>query len=478
MSIGGKVISSLRWMAVARFSGQVLSWVVTIFVIRILTPDDYGLMAMAMVAITLLALLNEMGMGSVLVQQQELDHRTVECIFGLLILINGALYTSLYLGAPLIAVFFEEPRLVEILRVIALQFIFMPFSVVANSMLSRRMDFRRMSFVDMWKIIAASITTLTLALNGYGIWALVFGNLLGALVDAVGATLAAKCWYRPRFRFSGMKQMIGFGGYVMASRILFFIYVRADIFIIGKLLGKDLLGLYSVAKDLASLPMEKVSGVLNMVGFSAFSRIQDDRDEVREKLLKAVRILSFFAFPMFAGISSISPEIVEVILGEKWLAAIVPLQLLSLIIPLRMVQNIIPPVLMSIGRPEVAVSNLVIACIIMAVSFLIGVQWGINGVSQAWLFGYPVFFVIMLKRSLPILGLTIAEYLKSMYGPAMVAGVMYFAVIVVRQTVTQSMFSGPVDLAVLVGTGALIYGTLMLLTQRQACNEMLILFRR
>ncbi|WP_336511698.1 oligosaccharide flippase family protein [Candidatus Accumulibacter phosphatis] len=118
-----------------------------------------------------------------------------------------------------------------------------------------------------------------------------------------------------------------------------FFYSQADMFVAGKLLGKEALGFYSVAMHLASLPVQKVSGILNQVAFPAFSKIQNDSATVKLHVLKSVRILSFLSFPVLWGISSIAPEIVQLLLGPKWEPAILPLQILPMIMPLRMISN-------------------------------------------------------------------------------------------------------------------------------------------
>ena len=391
---------------------------------RILAPADYGLLGMAMIPIGLMHMMDELGMGSALIQKQTLERYIVEQVFALLLVFNGSVYLLLYFSAPAIGVFFEEPQLIPILRVLGLQLPLMSLSVIPDSMLRRKMDFRRKSTVVLISTIGHGLTALGLAAAGFGVWALVLGNLLAVVIRVIGLNIAAADVYWPRFRLTGMHGVIGFGGFVTADRLLWYFYAQSDVFIIGKMMGKELLGFYAVAMQLATLPMQKIQGILNEVGFAAFSRIQDDKPRIADYYLKATSMLSVSVFPVFLGISSVAPEIVDILLTEKWAPAVVPLQLLSLIVPLRMISAISTPALLGVGRPDVGVVNLIIACVIMPAAFFIGAHWGLNGVALAWVVAYPILFLIMRYRTLPVLGVKLSRHLSVLRGPAVSAILM------------------------------------------------------
>lgn len=478
MVIGKKVVSSLSWLVITRFSAQLITWIVTILVIRLLTPEDYGLMAMAMISISLFSLLNEMGIGSVLVQKRNLDKETVEHAFGVLLIVNAVIYIFLLLIAPLLAGFFAEPRLTIMIEVLGLQFLLGSFSVVPASILRHHMDFQRKSLVDFCGMIAGSFSTLGFALAGKGVWSLVFGQLVSVFLTTVGVNFLVEQWYKPRFSLSGVRKIWKFCGLVTLNRILWFLYSQADTFIIGKLLGKELLGFYSVARDLASMPMDKIMGILNEVGFSAFSRIQHDRNLVNAHLCKAARILSFVAFPIFFGISSITPEVVQVFLGEKWQQCVLPMQVISVIIPLRMLANITTPALFGIGRPDISVYTLLSACVIMPVAFIIGVNWGITGVSLAWGLIFPLQFLIVLKLSFITLGIRIMDYLVGAKIPIIASTLMYLVIVLLRNFLSENFALAPTThILIFIVVGVVIYSGFTVVTQRVVLNEVLAFFR-
>src|SRR5699024_11814178 len=283
------------------------------------------------------ALFREMGLYSAMVQSRDLKQRHIEQAFGILIIINTGLYLLMFVTAPVFADFFDDARLVGIIRVLGLQFPLVSIGVVQSAMLSRSMKFKHVSLVNFVVTLGNGFTTLGFALSGAGVWALVYGSLAGSLIRSIGLVVAARHWCRPRFSREGMADMLRFGSFVTISRMLWYIYNQADVFIIGKVLGNEILGFYSIGRQLASLPMKKVAAMLNQVGLAAYSSIQQDMHAVRSHYLKVIRILSFLSFPVFWGISCIYPDFVPIVLGDRWGQAIIPLQLLSLIMPIRMI---------------------------------------------------------------------------------------------------------------------------------------------
>lgn len=477
MEIGKQVISSLKWVTTAKFIGQIFTWAITIYVIRLLEPADYGLLALAVAVMGLIELVNEMGLGAAIVQNKDLDRATIEKIYGFLLLINSFLYMLLFLAAPYIAAFFTEPALTSVLRVVGIQLLLSSFIVIPDGLLTRDMKFKYIAIIGFFSSITASVATLTFALLDFGVWALVWGNLGGFIVGGIALNAVVKEWYIPNFSISGIRKVLGFGGLVTTDRMLWFLYSEFDIFVIGKFLGKDLLGIYAVAKQLASIPMVKISQVLTDIAFAAFSRIQDDAEKVSRHFLKSVRLMSFIAFPVFFGIASVATEIVDIFLGEKWKLVSIPLQLLSLVLPLRMLQSIVPSALMGLGRPDINVKNQSIACVIMPVGILIGLNWGLTGVCLAWVFVYPMYFVIMLLRSLPTLGVKFVDYLNAIRDPLLCSILMFAAVYFMRVFLDAYSVSMIVQMVILVTTGAIAYLLMTLLIQRQIFQEVRDLVR-
>lgn len=475
--LGSRAASALRWAASATLISQLATWAMTIIVIRILTPDDYGLMAIGMVFVSFLMLVNELGMGAVLVQKRELDEKTRTSVFTLTLILNGTFGAATLLGAPLIAQFFEEPRLAAILRALSVLFVIYAFEIVPVAHLERELDFRRKSLINLFANVSGGVVTLGSALAGLGVWSLVAGTVWIGLVRTVGFNFVAPYIAMPRLHVKALRESLHFGGLVTLERALWFFYSQIDVFIVGKVLGKTLLGYYSVAMNLASLIMHKSGGVLYEVAFPTFSRVQEERERTLAYFLKAVRVMSFFAFPMFFGISAVGYELVEVLLGEQWEPAAILLVVLSLIMPLRMISNLFPPVLQGLGRPDVSVGNLGVAIVLMPAAFFLGTRWGVVGVAFAWLIAFPLTFVVMFVRSRAVLGVRTREMLSAMLVPALVSAVMYAAVVAVRSVLPVD-WPGIVRLATLIAAGGFVYCAILWFRYRALWGEVLALVRR
>ena len=196
MTLRSQVLSGFRWTATVRLLSQMITWAITLVVIRLLTPTDYGLLAMATVFIAFLSMFSEFGLGPAVVQKRDVDDELLRRVFGLVLVIHVSLTGMLVLGAPLIASFYAEPRVVPVVQVLALQFIIAAFSVVPDAQLQRRMEFRNRSLLDLSGAMVGSATTLTMAFMGAGVWALVTGSLLGALWRTIGIN-----WLSPFVRW-------------------------------------------------------------------------------------------------------------------------------------------------------------------------------------------------------------------------------------------------------------------------------------
>lgn len=475
--IPSRVMTALRWTASLRFAGQFFSWFVTLIVIRILSPEDYGLLAMGTVITSLLTLLNTLGTGAVLVQKPNLAEETRRKVFGVVIVVNLAYFVGLQLAAPVVAAFYGEPSVEPVLRALALQFLLLIFEALPLAKLERAIEFKRMSIVDLVTLIVGSVTTLTMALLGFGVWALVIGNLVTISTKMIGLNLITRCLVRPSFDWSGMAKDFRFGIFVCLDRALGFVFMESDKFIGGRLLGAQALGYYAVASHIASLPIQKLAGLINSVAFPAFSRAHESLSEVAPYLQKAMRMMAIVAFPVFWGIASVSHELIEVVLGEKWLPAAPLIQVLALVMPVRMIGNILSPMLWGVGRPDVSATNFLIAAVVMAAAFVVGVRFGPIGLAYAWTSVYPVVFLVTLFRASKVVGARVSLLVQQIVPAVLCAGAMAVAVALCRDLLPEDM-PALARLPVLVPFGAAVYVAGLAAAFRSDMLELVGLLRR
>lgn len=477
MYLRSQALSGFRWLASVKLASQLITWAITLVVIRLLTPADYGLLAMATVFVSFLAMFSELGLGAAVVQKADLDERLLRRVFGVVLIIHFSLAVLLALTAPLIAAFYDEPRVIPVVRVLSLQFVLAAFAVIPDAQLLRRMEFRNRSLLDLSGAIVGSFTTLAMALDGAGVWALVAGSMLSQFWKTIGINKLSPFLHWPDVSLNEMRSLLRFGGHITAAQVSWLFFSQVDILICAKLLGNEVLGFYSVAMHLSSLPSQKISGLVNQVAFPTFSRMQSDPHKVGANMLLGARFLSFFAIPVLWGMSSVASEIVEVVLGAKWVPSVIPMQVIALVIPLRMVGNFLQTAIQGIGRSDIVLRNAIYSSMIAPPVFFIGANWGgMLGLSLAWLVVSPVASLQGMTRALPGLGLRFGQLARAMM-PAVGAGlVMYGAV-----TLTRHMFGvgegGALRLCALVGVGALAYCAVSFGLNRKGTNEVLEMIR-
>jgi len=466
-----QVMSSLRWTASAKLVGQLVSWAITLLVIRLLVPADYGLMALANVVIGLVAIVAEMGFGASLVQTANVERSRVAQIFGVALIIHAGICAFLFAIAPLLGRYFDEPRLVPVVQVLAFQFVIVAAGLVPNAMLRRELRYKALSMIEITSGAGGNLLTLVLAWMGYGVWSLVLGGLAAAIARTVLQHAALHERVMPSFSLRGASSFVSFGASVTVTRLLWYAFLQTDIVIAGKLLGKDAVGLYSVAVHLASLPMQRAASVVNDVAFSAFARIQHDRNAVGVNVRLAVRQMALFAFPTLWGLACVAPDLVHLVMGDAWLPAVVPLQIVALAVPLRMTGTIVSTATMSVGRVDIAMWTTLIGTVLAPPLFFIGSRHGIIGLSVVWAAITPIMLIINLYRALPNLGLAPLDVFAEMARPALAASTM--AAIVLAVPIGLAGLHAAPRLAVEIAAGVLVYVAMTLLVNRAQAVEAL-----
>lgn len=454
MSIERQAAAGLKWNSIAKLLGQAVSWVVTLAVFRLLSPDDYGLLALSTVLLSIVGSVAELGLGSSLVQAATIERRDLARIGGALAVLNAGSALVVALGAPLFADALGDERLTAVLRWLSLQFVLSAFEAVPYSLAYRSMDYKRLAMVELATTLVSAVTTLLLALSGAGVWALVFGTLTGALArTSLYVWVSGFVW--PSFDLRGIGPHVRFGGTVTLTKLLWQVTAQADILIAGRLFAHEVVGLYSVSMHLATLPMSKVMSVINQVAFPAVARLQDQPPRLRQRMLDGLRLLALAAVPAMWGVSSVAAEFVDVVLGDNWHPAILALQLVSFATPLRMLQMVLATALMGVGRTDLELRNTTIGAIVLPIAFLVGARFGLIGLASSWLLAVPVLLALNLPRTLPALGLSFADLASAVRVPVLAGAAMYVAV-----TAMRGLLGDAEELArlpVLIAVGVIVY---------------------
>lgn len=476
-SLGNEVRNAVIWRSGSQILAQLVQWAATFLVIRILDPHDYGLFAMTGVILVFLNMLNGYGLASGLIRQAEIGTRDVRQLFGMLLLLNGALAAAqCLLLAPLAAAYYHQPLVAQMLRVQSLMYLATPFIALPYALLSRTLDFKRQARVNVLASIASAGAALGGALAGLGVWTLVLAPLVLFAVRAVGMTIAARSLLWPSFDFRGAGKLGRYGGVMAIGQLFWFAQSQADVLIAGRHCSLHALGIYTESLFLTQIFVSKFVPPLNEVAFSAYARLQHDPAAIGAAFARSVRVIMLAALPFYFGLAATAEPLVLTVLDQKWREAVPVVRLLALAMPFMTLQVLLQPACDARGRPGIGVGNGAIGAVVLAAGFLIGVGFGITGIAMAWIAAYPVYLGISLWRSLPVIGATPRQVADAI-APAMLAALAMALCVVLVDDALPPLAPLP-RLLILVVTGAIVYGGWLLLFARHVVRELIAVVRK
>jgi O-antigen/teichoic acid export membrane protein len=449
-----RLIESLAWQSGSALVAQCISWLATLVVIRLLSPEDYGLVALGGIVFTLMLQGFDFGIGPALVQARELSREDVRPAQSL-ILVLGLGSGLLVMGSsPILANLYDEPRIMDLSIVLGLTVPIVALSVVPQSIAVRELRFDLKARADLVTALCSSGTTLLLAHRGAGPWALIGGIIATHLSRAVVYPLLGGARIRPSLSLAPAQRFVQFGRLLSLDRLLWFVFTNVDLLIVGKLLGESALGVYVVTLTLCSLPLDKLSPLFTQVALPVFSRVQDEPLLIRSAAVAGIRYAFLVFVPIAWGAALVAPEGLPLLLGEQWKGAVLPFQLICAVLPLRSLGALMSPVLIGTGLIRTNVENLAITCVVMGASFLVGARHGLEGMAFAWLLGFPLVSALTFSRSLRALQISPRKVLDGVRS-AIAAGL---ALVLAAAAVRSALSGAPLfSLAGSVLAGAAAY---------------------
>lgn len=454
-SLFAQARSAVIWRSGAQIVGQMITWAATFLVIRILNPHDYGLFAMTQVVLSLLNMLNGAGLASGLIQKPDADERTIRQLYGMLITLNFSLGALQFAIAPLVAAYFRQPIVADLLRVQSFLYFTTPFVAFPYALLARAIDFKHQAKVYLLSSVTGAIAALAGAYAGLGVWTLILAPAVLFSTRAIGMTQAAGHHYRPLFDFRGAGDLAKFGGLMAAGQLFWVLQSQADVFIAGRVLIPATLGLYTTGLFLTQILVSKFVPAINDVAFSIYARMQDDRAAVADGFARSSRLVMLVAMPFYVGLAVTAVPLVTTVLGPKWVAAAPLVRLLAIAMPAMTMQVLFSPACSAMGRPGINVHTGAIGAVILPIAFAIGLRWGVTGLAASWSFAYALYLVITAWRVLPVLGLSGLKLARAIL-PTLVASLAMGGVVLALDHLLPAMLV-QLRLVLLVGAGGLAY---------------------
>ncbi len=478
MNLQRTIVSAIGWSVGIKLAFQIVNWGMTLVVIRMLSPDDYGLVAESQIFVNYLLGFGLLGLGDALVQQNDTPKAVVARVFGVLLLASAGLTALLALAAYPIADWYDDPRLVPLIQIVSFGFLFNSLTALPRAFLTKSLQVQSILIVDLSSGFIGAFMVVVLAYNGYGAWALVLGPLIAHVIGVLGfITLHREYYVWPRFDFVGLRPLFAFGIYRTLEYTVWITYISADVLIISRWLGPTALGVYAVALNFAAIPLNRIAPIVNSTAFPAFAMVRGRPAEAQFYALKALRMMATIAVPIFFGVYATAPEVVDIVFGPKWVEAKSVLGVLALAITFRAILIIFPNYLQGIGDSRAGFWCATTGAVIFPPAFVIGCQWGIEGVAYAWLLGYPVVFAINAFIASRRSGIDCGALIFAPVRP-MVAGVIMIAAVVAARLILPDGLPRIGYFGMLVVVGAATYCAVLLLLFRNLAMETLRLVYR
>jgi PST family polysaccharide transporter len=420
---------------------------------------------MAGLLLGIVALTTEFGLGVAIVALRDLRKEQIAQLHSVSIIIGALSLAVTAAAAQPVAAFFDSPRLVAVILALSTTFLISSLQVVPRGILRRNLEYRTLALVEGGQAIADVAATLLLAWLGFGYWALVLGNIVQKAFGSI-ALMVIKPWPLAVPRFREIEEALTFGWHMLMANLGYYTYSNADFLTIGKILGQAPLGAYNAAFTLSRMPAEKLTGIVLRVAPGIFSAVQKEPPKLRRYVRILTEGLSLLTFPALIGVGLVASEMVPVFLGDEWLGAIRPLQILSVGAALTSVSPIVPRVLNVIGDTRVLMRVNLVAAGVFLLGFFVGIRWGVSGVAVAWVVLQPTVVALpILLRVRKRIGLTLRAYAAAFW-PA-VSGCLAMAGLVLT---VKAYLIGQIDpgvlLAIEVAVGALAYCGVVLLFHR------------
>ena len=443
-SLKNKTQKGLAWSMIERFATQGVQFLFGIILARMLSPDDYGIIAMPLVFLAIAQCFIDSGFSGALIRKTNLTEDDLSTAFYFNIGVGVICYLILFFTSPLIADFYNTPILADLLKVTALATLFNPLCAVQQAILTKKIDFKTQAIVSLAGALVSGLVGLVMAYTGFGVWALVFQQVGGYVIRTI--LLWILCKWKPKRRWSweSFHYLWGFGSKMLASGLLETIYSNIYPIVIGKYFSANDLGNYTRAQQFSNLPSSNVTGVLQRVTFPVLSSIQNEDERLARNYRKILKLSAFLIFPLMLILSAVADPLIRVLLSDKWEGCIILLQILCFSLMWYPIHAINLNLLTVKGRSDLffrlEVIKKIMGVCIMVVTIPHGIIWMVSGgivssmislIINTYYTGklINVGYLKQMGDLLPIFGVSFAVWII-VHGSMMMSSNMYVQLII------------------------------------------------
>lgn len=383
--LGRQAVQGVLWTYVSFAGSKLLVFASTVILARLLVPSEFGQVGFALLVISYMDTVGDFGVSSALIYERERPEEAADVAFVVSILTGLVWFAAAFFAAPLVADFFQDPAVVSILRVTALVFVINALGNTHDALLRRDLAFKKRLVPDFAMALLKGFCSVGFALAGWGVWSLVWGQLIGTAAATLALWLTVP--WRPRWRASWQtaRGMLSYGGQIVSVNVVSAVVHDADFVIVGRMLGSAALGLYSLAYRTPEFFITMVIWVIGKVTFPVYSKLRDDPPALRQAFLMTLRYLSLVTLPAGLGLAALGGLFVQAFYGEKWVDAVATLQALAVAGALRSLGSHAGDVYKATGRPGILTKLGLLRAGVLIPAMIWGARYGIFGVAVAQL---------------------------------------------------------------------------------------------
>ncbi len=381
-TLSKKVVSSGFWVLSLRIFEKFLYIVKLIILARILSPNDFGLMGIALLTLSILETFTNIGFMEALIQKNRDIEEYLDTAWTLVVIRGGIIFAVLFFIAPVAAGFFNSPIATPIIRIIAVSLLIKSLSNIGVVYFQKDLHFKKQVLLDLTGAIAYFVVAIVLGVLLRSVWALVFGQIASSIVKTVFSYILHP--YRAKFQLNKDKisKLLNYGKWLWGSGVLVLLITQGDDLFLSKYLGIIALGFYQMAYKISNIPATEIAHVISQVTFPAYSKMQNDLVKLKEAYLKVLQLNCFFSFLISGLIFVLARDFTNIFLGSKWLPAVPPMMVLVIWGVIRSVGATQGPVFNAIGRPKILTIMLAIAFIpLLLLIYPLTLKWGMLGTS-------------------------------------------------------------------------------------------------
>jgi lipopolysaccharide exporter len=456
-TLGHRVAKSAAWMIGARLALRGIGLVSTVFLARLLRPEDFGLVALAMALVGTMETLGNFSFDLALIREGGATREHYDTVWTLTIIRGAAVAAGLAALARPAASFFGDPRVEPIVYCFAATTFLDGLQNVGIVDFRKELRFDREFSFQVLAKLAAFATTLTLAFLWREYWALVLGIAVGKLASVVLSFTMHP--YRPRISLSQWRGLIGFSKWLLASNISYFLSGRLDTFVVGRVAGAHALGLYEISSEISSLPTGELISPIQRALYPGYAKLIKDRTRLSATYISGLAIMAMIAMPAAVGIASTARLIVEVFLGEKWLEAVALLQVLAIAGILKVGYANVGPVLLTLGKASL-LSHLSLANLILLAVLVIGATIAAGPIGTAYGVAATagIMLIIYVAATLHVLLIRVRMLVRAIWRTLAAVAVMGLAVHALSEVWPDDLYrSAAMELTAAIAVGAITY---------------------